>query len=119
MKKLMVVLVILCILFTIGCSNKSNALKTYSVPIIVLPDENTAYTVNGYKKVSNSNPTSSQSSSDKECNIKYFGNKKSKKLHTSDCRYVKNMKDDNLVIFEKLSDAENEGYTGCSVCSPQ
>lgn len=103
--------------------------KTYTTefdkPVIVYPDEETAYTINGYKDVnkvqSNSSENSDQqvsssvSSTDKY-NGKYLGNKNTKTFHTTNCRYIKKTKEENVRIFENLDEATAEGYKSCSVC---
>ncbi len=121
------VIVLSCIFVLAGCGNAyENSQKAYSKPVIVLPDEDTAYTINGYKDTapvttsSNTSSTteSSASESSKEYAGKYFGNKNSKKFHRSDCRFAKNMKEENLTLFETHLDAVTAGYVECSVCAP-
>lgn len=96
-------------------------MKEYPKPVIVLPYDEMAETVNGYKTdapeppASESNSSSSLDSSPTEG--KFIGNKSSKKFHTRDCRYAKNMKEENMVIFDDLDAARSAGYTACSVCS--
>lgn len=128
MKRTLVVLVTAFFFFSLlGCSNVNNDTeKVYSKPVVVLPDEETAYSVNGYKNTSSvftssSSTTSDQGSttqSEEVYNGKYFGNKNSKKFHKEDCRYAKNMKEENLILFDERETAITTGYNECSVCKP-
>jgi DNA/RNA endonuclease YhcR with UshA esterase domain len=96
-------------------------MKEYPEPVIVLPDEETAETVNGYKTETSNTESSDEETSSEEKDVpskgKYIGNKNSKKFHTRECRYAKNMKEENMIIFESLDSARLAGYTSCSVCS--
>ncbi|MFC1488588.1 thermonuclease family protein [Thermodesulfobacteriota bacterium] len=48
----------------------------------------------------------------------YIGNKRSHKLHRTDCRYVKQMSMKNRHMFTSRRDAINQGYVPCKVCQP-
>lgn len=103
------VLILLCalLLFVCGCStvNKGSS-ETPSKPIVVMPNEQTAATVNGYK---NENINT---------NIEYIVNKSSKKFHLPDCSYAGGIKDENKGIFYNRSDLIKDGYSPCGSCKP-
>ena len=46
----------------------------------------------------------------------YVGNKATKKIHNTDCRYVSQISEKNVIRFTSLTDAD--GYVRCSVCNP-
>ncbi len=48
----------------------------------------------------------------------YIASSNSNKFHTSTCRFAKNIKENNKVIFKNRSDAISQGYTPCKVCNP-
>ena len=123
MKKLLL-LFTLVLIFAILCSCESKPLYdvNYPKPVIVEPDEDTAYNINGYKDTTFSAPITSQIQDTTEHTPstvyqgKYIGNINSKKFHKSDCTYVKNMKEENAVIFESYNAAINNGYKRCTKC---
>ena len=121
-RKLFLILALTALLFFNGCSYNSEANnRTYEKPVIVLPDEYTAYTINGYKNISDtlSDITSSDStvtSSDSSYNGRYYASKNSTTYHTKDCSNAKRIKTENLIIFETKEDAENNGYRYCTKC---
>ena len=45
--------------------------------------------------------------------------KESNIYHKSDCRYIKRIKEENIVIFEDPEDAESNGYIPCKHCNPE
>lgn len=45
--------------------------------------------------------------------------KESNLYHKSNCKYIKNIKEENIVIFEDKEDARNNNYTPCRVCKPE
>ena len=47
---------------------------------------------------------------------KFVGDKKTKKVHMPQCRFVKMIDIDNRVFFERLKDAIDMGYKPCEVC---
>lgn len=124
MRRILSVFIILSCLFSlVGCGNtETSSQKLYSKPVIVLPDQDTAYTINGYKNttsvISSSSSSVAESHTTDNYSGKYFGNRNSKKFHKSDCRYAKNMNEENLMLFETRIDAIAAGYAACSVCAP-
>lgn len=53
---------------------------------------------------------------DSEAGIAYIGNKKSKKLHHSNCSAVQSMSEKNKVAFTDIDEAIAQGYTPCGIC---
>ena len=51
-----------------------------------------------------------------ECNT-HVGAKKSKKVHTSNCPFAKNIKPENKINFQSLDHAFNQGFNSCSCIS--
>lgn len=106
-------LIFICAVSLVGCDGGPLYDVQYAKPVVVEPDENTAYTINGYKDITVSDDTASNNESEE---VKFIGNKNSKKLHTAICSYVKNLNEENIEIFESLSDAKTRGYSECSRC---
>ncbi len=48
----------------------------------------------------------------------YIGNSGTKKFHTSDCTYAKNIDSSKKVTFKSAKEAKNEGYSPCGTCEP-
>ncbi len=77
---------------------------------VVMPDDNTAKTVNGYKSEAPLNPEAAI--------ITYVVNKTTKKFHLESCQYAKSSSTANL---SKTTDREgliNEGCSPCKKCKP-
>lgn len=125
MKKILMIFLILIFSVTFcGCFDEPLYDVNYPKPVIVEPDEDTAYTVNGYKDTtvttssdfSETASSVSSNNSSTQYNGRYIGNKNSKKLHTTNCSYAKKLKEENIVIFETVNDAQAQGYECCSKC---
>lgn len=69
---------------------------------------------------SKATPTETQtiSGSQNETSISYFyvGSINSDKFHLPSCRYAQNIREENLVRYDTVEDAEKDGRTPCSVC---
>ena len=98
MKRLLVFICIIACLLC-GCG-KSEQKDNSSKPIIVMPDEQTAQTLNGYIDPDLQN-----------VKIEYVGNKNSKKLHYAECQYAKNMNSENKVTSYNRDEMIANGYT--------
>ena len=48
----------------------------------------------------------------------YIGSKESNKYHLYDCRWVKNIKKENVVEFKTVKEAIAAGYKPCETCKP-
>ena len=48
----------------------------------------------------------------------YVGSVGSNKYHRPTCRYCGTIKEDNLVYWDTIEEAEEAGYTACKVCKP-
>lgn len=121
MKKIIAFLLIISIAAMLtGCFDEPLYDVTYPKPVVVEPDEDTAYNINGYKDTKVTSSTTENVSSDDTSssisNAKYVGNKNSKKLHTAECSYAKRINDENIILFENLEDAKSKGYVSCSRC---
>ena len=105
-----------------GCTNEALYDVSYPKPVVVLPDENTAYTINGYKDTTVSTQSQNSSSSTNSSivnsayNGKYIGNTNTKKLHKISCSYIKNTSEENIEIFDNVNSAINNGYSVCKRC---
>lgn len=65
----------------------------------------------------------SQSSSEEEPitideDAQYVGSVDSDKFHCTTCRYADSILPENLIIFESIAQAQEEGYLPCGVCNP-
>ena len=45
--------------------------------------------------------------------------KESNIYHKSNCQYIKNIKEQNIIIFEDKEDAEENDYISCKICKPE
>lgn len=118
-KFLLLLSIISAIIMCCGCDGGPLYDVHYPKPVVVEPDQDTRYTINGYKdtSVTSSKPSDETTSSDaQDSNEKIIGNRNTKKLHKLECSYVKNLKEENVDIFESLEDALLNGYTQCSRC---
>ena len=48
----------------------------------------------------------------------YVGSTGSNKYHRPTCRYCGSIREDNLVYWDTVEEAEEAGYTACKVCKP-
>ena len=118
MRKTLLFIMILLMIFTLcGCGSEDTFSKDRSVTIVVPPDEDTAYTINGYKDTT-AEPSFSVTNSEGEAYTgKYFANTNTKKYHRDFCRYAKGMDEKKLKLFDNTLDAHIEGYSPCSICN--
>lgn len=103
------------------CSCSSDNERSYEKPVVILPDEHTAYNINGYKTYIGSGDVSTDNSSNLSQSYnaytgKYYASKNSSLYHTDECGSFKKIKIQNLIIFETIADAEANGYSSCKIC---
>ncbi len=125
MKKIIFTIILLFIISLAGCGGTA-ATDTSSVKIVVVPDNDTRNSLNGYRDPSKPfyvPEDENDETNDKETNsgltrenAPYFGNISSKKYHIFDCTYAINIRDNNLALFATAADAENSGYDPCQKC---
>ncbi len=134
MKKIIILLLILIILLS-GCSsNKTNTTQSDIAPEVTvnLPKDDT---VNGYRKESIENNSTTDMPNeisgeevtvgtnkptiDKNNNTssEYCANKNSKVFHKADCGSVTNMKENNKYFADRKT-LISEGYKPCGRCKP-
>ena len=116
MSKIYSIFIILMIITLFcGCSGKTE--KQYPKPVIVMPNEETHYSINGYKEKAD-DIVSSETHSDDISVLKtaYIGNKSSKKYHLPDCIYAADMKEENKRLFDEATDPEDFGFIKCKQC---
>ena len=129
MKKFLMVIFIINILLLCGCMDKGLYDVSYPKPVVVSPDEQTAYTINGYKDTTHSSKVQNSSNSDSVSsatlssnnvssiyNGKYLGNINTKKFHKTTCSYIKKTDEANIKIFEDINAALLDGYSSCKRC---
>ena len=117
MKKMISFYLILLLLFAVcGCSPEEKSNSSNNMSIVVLPDEETKQTVNGYKDLSSEVSISENSSQGTVDLGIIIVNKKSKKYHLESCKYVSSISDKNLASFESVDRAIYEGYSPCAIC---
>ena len=72
--------------------------------------------------ISTSSPSTSvdseQTTEESLIEYNYVGSTKSNKYHEPDCRWAKEINEENLVGFDTKKDAEVAGYLPCKTCSP-
>jgi hypothetical protein len=54
----------------------------------------------------------------KEKKTIYFGNKRSPTIHLPECRWVKKISSQNIVLFNSRQEAVDRGYIPCKICRP-
>ena len=129
MKKFLCLLLFLLLIGSFAsCDVIDDTQLTYDKPVVVLPDKETAETVNGYKpkqeetqKTESVQDTSSEDKSSSSSAITFenagvVGNKNSLKYHAKDCRYATKISEENIALFKSADDAISEGYKPCGVC---
>ncbi len=122
MRKVLVLLfVLLLALAFCACDMSGDVHDINDKPIIVLPDKETAETVNGYRPKNESSEESSNDAVSSTSSISFdealiVGNKNSLKYHAKDCRYATQINEDNLALFKSADEAIKEGYKACGVC---
>jgi len=110
-RKLLILTFLIAIVFC-GCSSQASSTSSQSTVSVILPDAETATTVNGYLNRGESN-------SESKFNIQYFANKNTKKFHYPSCRSVKQMKEKNKISFSGNRDEViARGYDPCGNCHP-
>ncbi|MBE6769692.1 MAG: hypothetical protein E7548_02940 [Ruminococcaceae bacterium] len=110
MRKLLILTFLIAIVFC-GCSSQASSTSSQSTVSVILPDAETATTVNGYLNRGESN-------SESKFNIQYFANKNTKKFHISTCRWAKSIKDENLYKSYNRELLISDGYEPCKTCKP-
>ncbi len=129
MKKVFALILITNIILFCGCTDKTLYDVNYPKPVVIQPDEKTAYTINGYKDTTLSSEIQSSSSSAYDNSAyegsnntnstyigKYLGNINTKKFHKTTCSYIKKTDEANIKIFEDLNAALLDGYSSCKRC---
>ncbi len=62
-------------------------------------------------------PTTSTERADQKEQVVY-GSRRSNVYHRATCRYVRQIRPDNLISFPTKAEAEKSGYRRCKVCKP-
>lgn len=106
MRRLFLLIILLTVILS-GCDNSNtNIINSQDEVSVVLPDDETAATVNGYFIPPN------------EDEIRYYGNIISKKFHEKDCVWVSKTDKINLKEFVDRNEPIKEGYIPCKICKP-
>ena len=50
--------------------------------------------------------------------IEYMGSSTTDKFHRSDCRWVKRISQENIIVFQSKQDALDKGHVPCNTCKP-
>ena len=110
MRKILIVTVLIAAVLC-GCGSQTNSTSGKSTVSVILPDADTATTVNGYL-------SSNIENSENEFNIQFFANKNTEKFHLSTCRWAKSIKDENRYISYNRELLISDGYEPCKTCNP-
>ncbi len=117
MKRIALILLCLSLLLFCGCTEQKEAVKTEnSGPIVIMPDSETAETVNGYKTLKEDSKT--ENTENDSINDGYIANKSSKKFHSSSCVYAKKIKAENIETSKNREDLIKKNYQPCKKCNP-
>lgn len=110
MRKLLIVTVLIATVLC-GCGSQTNSTSSQSTVSVILPDAETATTVNGYL---NSQSTTSVN----DLTIQYFANTNTKKFHLSTCRWATSIKKENLYKSYNRQLLISDGFDPCKTCKP-
>lgn len=119
MKKLCLILATLVFIFSFGGCGKTytQTAGNSEVELIVMPDSQTAATVNGYKTETESVTTGSDDYKT-DTSYSYYANTSTKKFHLSSCGYAQKIKEENLLTTNDRDELVNSGYEACKKCNP-
>lgn len=117
MKRVLITLLCLLLIISVAACGKPSTEEVESgEPVVIMPDIETAATINGYKTIKNEAPK--EESKPSVSKMEYYANKSSKKFHSSECRYAKSIKDSNLFITTSRDELIKDGYAACKNCNP-
>ncbi|MBE6739228.1 MAG: hypothetical protein E7565_02795 [Ruminococcaceae bacterium] len=108
MKKICAIFFIIIFSLLSGCAEKSE----FSPPPYAIIEEPTEYTVrtaDGYRDYN-------YKKNEKE--IIYYGNKKTKVFHYSDCKYSMKINETSIIFDRNRDILVSKGYTPCGYCKP-
>ena len=91
-----------------GCSEKTS----FSPPPYAIIEEPTDYTIrtaDGYRDYHYEK---------QEQETIYYGNKKSKVFHYSDCKYAQKISEASIIFDRDRNSLILKGYTSCGYCNP-
>ena len=128
MKRLLVVLLAALLLLSLSSCVKPKY-ESDGTEIVILPDEVTKQTVNGYKQPSvdgkpqiSTNVAPEKDTETENTNntlsAKYIANSSTKKFHLPTCQYAKTIKNENLKQTNSRSELTDNGYEPCKKCNP-
>lgn len=114
-RNILIIVPLLILIFLTGCLQTKNNIDTvdHSITIVIPPDNETSYNINGYKDTTQ---IADEGLYDYYDGI-FFGNKNTKKYHKETCRYAKSMDESKMVFFDSSNEAKLMGYSPCSVCN--
>lgn len=115
MKRICLCLVTIVFIFSFCGCYKTDTETTSGDQLIVMPDSQTAATVNGYKTAVSSLTESAQTDNS---SYSYYANTSSKKFHLSSCSYAKQIKEENLKVTNSRDELVNSGFSLCKKCNP-
>ena len=116
MKRLCCVLIALILIFSFcGCEKNDTKTVGNDIGLVVMPDEETAATVNGYKTENSSAAEGGQTDNSA---YSYYANVSSKKFHLSSCSYAKQINEENLKRTNNRDELVSSGFTACKKCNP-
>lgn len=115
MKK--IIFIIICIFIAFSFASCSNEIADKTEITINLPTDDT---VNGYRIESDSNKISADevTVAVDTNEVKYCGNKNTKKFHRITCSSVTTIQNDNKIYYKTKDEFLNNGYTACKKCNP-
>lgn len=122
MKRVISLLLCILLIFSVcGCGGSVDGVENKKdTPTVILPDETTKQTLNGYKNedADNDNKTESNKTDDSNSAVQFYANKSSKKFHKSDCTYATKIKSENLLKSNNKNELLSNGYEACKKCNP-
>ena len=108
MKKIYVKFLMIIFSLLTGCAEKSE----FAPPNYTIIEEPTEYmerTADGYRDYNYKK---------EEKEIIYYGNKKSKIFHYSDCKYAMKISETSIIFDRNRDSFINNGYAPCGYCNP-
>lgn len=119
MKKIILLIFLFLFTFT-SCNNPKTIEEKETVKI----EYSTDGTVNGFRDNPIGMPETipieeiSVGQITTESNVKYCGNKNTKKFHRPSCSYAKKTAESNKIYYKNKEIFLNNGYTPCKKCNP-
>ncbi len=114
MKKIIIFVLCLNLIFLVGCDNNTNNNNSRKEIEVLLPNGETAKGEMP-ESIDGDNVTIAKP---KPVTKAYVGSKSTKKFHFAECTWAQKLSEENKVYFSSYNDFIKNGYTPCKSCNP-